>query len=661
MLNSSVDAIKAHLQTLSQPELFKAGLDNQHDALMFGLINSENDRRTDLRQGALAQQMGQQGQPPVSQQDLSKMAPSAAPNMPAGMPLQGPGSAAQMMQAPQQGALLPENTGIGALPTKNLTKMAEGGITGFADGGLDSYTPQIFAEAKRLGIDPGIALNLFKTESAGNPNATSGRGAAGLGQLMKPAAQEMGLSDKDRYDPQKNISASLGYFKKQLDRFGSYDKAAAAYNWGPGHVKEHLRQNNGMLDRMSLPKETANYLTKLMPGSQANAAEVVPQAKAPAQPAQAPAQPAQAPAPQSAAAQIPGQTVKAPAAVDSSTYFGGLADRLGIPEEYQRNISNTLNALGGWSSPLSAAGKAAGVASELAPTAEMAAKAEQAKNAVALPRIGYSAGIEGLTPEAQAMRNATVANRQANLLRADQQAATGAQQSVDAATQTARLAGETGQGISDMTNAARLNQAKMTGAAQGLGGMNDVDRAMLGASAAQQATKPPVPDQHIPAPDVGPSTEDIGKNVADTSGKGGRDWNDFLLNLGLGMMAGTSPYALQNIGNAGINALKQEQESKKQALEERKAASLEELQKQQAAYNKANAAYMQDQRGPIGVMGLAQKQMAAWDAQNFGATPEQQQAAHQSIINEAFKNTGIINPGIMTPAQQAALAQYGTR
>ena len=42
--------------------------------------------------------------------------------------------------------------------------------------------------------------------------------------------------------------------------------------------------------------------------------------------------------------QIPGQSVQAPAAKDESTFFGGIADRLGLSQEAQRNISNTLMA-----------------------------------------------------------------------------------------------------------------------------------------------------------------------------------------------------------------------------------------------------------------------------------------------------------------------------
>ena len=595
MLN--VDQIQSRLKTLSQPDLFKAGMDNQHDAVMFGLINSENDRRQQIKQQAMSMQAGQQ--PPVNQQDLSKMAPSPAPNMGAGIPLQGPGSAAQMMPPTSTASALPENTGIGALPAPNLKQMADGGITGFAEGGLDSYAPQIFAEAKRLGIDPTIAFNLFKTESAGNKGATSGKGAAGLGQLMKPAAKEMGLSDEDRYDPQKNIPASLGYFKKQLDRFGSYDKAAAAYNWGPGHVQKHLEKNNGVLDLLSLPKETAGYLTKLIPGSQANAAEI-PQAGAPAQ------------------ATAPTYT---PEGVEA------IGQRLDLAREELRNAKRP-----GY------------IQSQKDPNAII--NYQNAQNLVSTLQKTYEEGMASAHPE---LTKAAMIGNPANPQGGGRVLPATTQYSQQIAQQVAA------------PDIARQNVNKPTSNIAGPGdagwGMN------LGQEPVPETLTAPT----APPPPTAPTKTNVANPTAQEPAKGGRDWNDFLLNLGLGMMAGTSPYALQNIGTAGLGALKQEQEAKMQGLkerevaaQERRAASEESLGKQHGAYFAANAKYIEDQRGPMGALSLAQKDYAEWAKNNFGATPEQQAAAYKGFVDSAFRNSGIINPRNMTPEAQAALSKYGT-
>jgi hypothetical protein len=78
--------------------------------------------------------------------------------------------------------------------------------------------------------------------------------------------------------------------------------------------------------------------------------------------------------------QIPGQSVKAPAYKDTNTYFGGIADEMGIPLEAQRNIANTINATSGYTAPIGGINRAASTVSKgLEPTAEMLQKAEQAK------------------------------------------------------------------------------------------------------------------------------------------------------------------------------------------------------------------------------------------------------------------------------------------
>jgi len=113
---------------------------HQNDPYLFPMIFQEAQARKDMRAQAQAKQLGQ-ATPTTKEQDLQQIAaldqpqqpsqmgqpaPPAgsmpqAPNTPSGMPLQGPGSGAQM---------LPEQQGIGALPAQNLTKMAGGGITG---------------------------------------------------------------------------------------------------------------------------------------------------------------------------------------------------------------------------------------------------------------------------------------------------------------------------------------------------------------------------------------------------------------------------------------------------------------------------------------------------------------------------------------------------
>ena len=56
--------------------------------------------------------------------------------------------------------------------------------------------------------------------------------------------------------PEEAVPAAAQYLRQNLDRFGGdYDKALAAYNWGPGNVARY-----GM---NAMPVETQNYIVKI--------------------------------------------------------------------------------------------------------------------------------------------------------------------------------------------------------------------------------------------------------------------------------------------------------------------------------------------------------------------------------------------------------------
>ena len=230
---------------------------------MFGpLVNNELTRRVAMRQQAQAQQAPQGPQPTVLQ---------------------------QAAQAAQQ---LPEESGIATLPAPNMETFsaANGGIVAFAAGDLVDFdleqedapmmevgaeflpsatlTPEqkriramVRAEAIKQGVDPDFADRMAWQESKYNPSATSPRKAAGVTQIMPLTGRDLGLSEPERYVPEKNIPAGVRYLKQQLDTFGGDPaKAAAAYNWGPGALQKHLKQTGGKLDLAALPEETRNYV-----------------------------------------------------------------------------------------------------------------------------------------------------------------------------------------------------------------------------------------------------------------------------------------------------------------------------------------------------------------------------------------------------------------
>jgi hypothetical protein len=319
MLSSRFDSLEKMLSGMEVEDRQKYAADNMDDpiaVLTAMYVNNEDKKKKLSRQGVseiknpvvpqairamtqpdIPQSMPPQGMPPqgMPQQGPPQGMPQQGP--PQGMPPQGmPPQGMPPPQGPTQMAAdggymdsrLPEEMGIGALPERSLSNMADGGIVGYADKGavVGDYAQQIRDEADRQGVDPELMVRMFATESGGNPNAVSPKGAAGLGQLMPGAAKDMGLTPQDRFNPAKNIPASVGYFKKQLGTFGDTEKAAAAYNWGPESMRKHLAKNPENW-KIGLPEETAKYLTRLMPVGSAQAA---PAQAAPAQAAPAPAE-----------------------------------------------------------------------------------------------------------------------------------------------------------------------------------------------------------------------------------------------------------------------------------------------------------------------------------------------------------------------------------
>lgn len=92
------------------------------------------------------------------------------------------------------------------------------------------------AAAERHGVPAELALSVARRESSLRPDAVSPKGARGVMQLMPDTARELGV---DPDDPAQNIDGGVRYLKQQLDDFKDPRLALAAYNAGPGAVREH--------------------------------------------------------------------------------------------------------------------------------------------------------------------------------------------------------------------------------------------------------------------------------------------------------------------------------------------------------------------------------------------------------------------------------------
>lgn len=174
---------------------------------------------------------------------------------------------------------------IGAKPEPAATLLAPPiSVPGWMRGGLafaaaashfssgcetSAYRPAGFlstaAESRRFGYyglmsgiacEYGIPTGLFDAmiirESGYQASIYSPKNAFGLTQLMPDTAEGLGVN---RYDVAQNLRGGARYLRQQLDRFGQVHLALAAYNAGPGRVR------NGVLPRIA---ETQAYVDNVL-------------------------------------------------------------------------------------------------------------------------------------------------------------------------------------------------------------------------------------------------------------------------------------------------------------------------------------------------------------------------------------------------------------
>lgn len=177
-----------------------------------------------------------------------------------------PQSFQQATQQPQ-----PQATPVqGAQPFQNATQASNAPVAPVQPQ-AQPYTPPQAPQ--------GTFGNMIQAESGGQqygPNGqilTSPKGAQGIAQIMPATGANPGYgiapaTPQELATPQGNLQFGQRYFEGMYNKFGQDpEKAAAAYNAGPGTIEKAMRQadQSGGTWKDYVPEETKGYLAKVFP------------------------------------------------------------------------------------------------------------------------------------------------------------------------------------------------------------------------------------------------------------------------------------------------------------------------------------------------------------------------------------------------------------
>jgi membrane-bound lytic murein transglycosylase D len=135
----------------------------------------------------------------------------------------------------------------------------------------DLYFPLFEKKLKEYNL-PDELKYLSIIESGLNPRATSRARAVGLWQFMSGTGRYMGLSNDwyidERMDPEKSTDAACRYLSQLYGMFHDWQLVLAAYNSGPGTVRNAIRRSgykkNFWEVYARLPRETKSYVPQFI-------------------------------------------------------------------------------------------------------------------------------------------------------------------------------------------------------------------------------------------------------------------------------------------------------------------------------------------------------------------------------------------------------------
>lgn len=122
------------------------------------------------------------------------------------------------------------------------------------------YFP-FFSQAEyQYGLPNRLLARVAYQESRYDPGAfNEASGASGMMQIIPRWHPNVNVTD---LDPEDDIFYAGKYLRENYNRFGTWGKALAAYNWGPGNLGKAI-DKYGDSWLQYVPKETRQYVTSV--------------------------------------------------------------------------------------------------------------------------------------------------------------------------------------------------------------------------------------------------------------------------------------------------------------------------------------------------------------------------------------------------------------
>lgn len=281
----------SYADKMSVPQLQQAVKDGTIPAYI--AVPLIQQRMKDKQEASMKAAAGQQQQPPVADQVMAAADQEALAGLPTGMPQQYATGGivafaegdlvddedeedyrdslleAELMKTSK---MRPDSFAGTQLNRTPATGLGYGDVQGQAlradrsqqktqtqfDASGHKYDALATKYADEIGLPSNLARYTLHRETGGMKNpeaAVSKAGAIGPMQLMPATAKGLGVNPRN---PEENVMGGVKYLKQMYDRYNGDERLAlAAYNAGPGRVDAALKSDKGIA---GLPVETLGYI-----------------------------------------------------------------------------------------------------------------------------------------------------------------------------------------------------------------------------------------------------------------------------------------------------------------------------------------------------------------------------------------------------------------